>query len=96
MKELFAQIAHLLTTLIKLARPTGGVRAVAAESMALTHQLRLIDDRIPCWHNDVFADCGSEYHRGATVRYFRTPGSVPGRSGNRPLYSGVETEPSFA
>jgi len=33
MKELFALIAHLLTTLIKLARP-GGVRAVAAESVA--------------------------------------------------------------
>ncbi len=38
MKELFVLIAHLLTTLITLARP-GGVRAVAAESMALKLQL---------------------------------------------------------
>jgi len=41
MKELFALIAHLLTTLIKLARP-GSVRAVAAESMALKHQLLVV------------------------------------------------------
>ena len=41
MKELFVLIAHLLTTLIKLARP-GGVRAAAAESMALKLQLVVV------------------------------------------------------
>ncbi len=41
MKELFALIAHLPTTLIKLAQP-GGVRAVAAESMALKHQVLVV------------------------------------------------------
>ena len=41
MKELFVLIAHLLTTLITLARP-GGVRAVAAESMALKLQLVVV------------------------------------------------------
>ncbi len=41
MKELFVLIAHLLTTLITLARP-GGVREVAAESMALKLQLVVV------------------------------------------------------
>ena len=41
MKEFFVLIAHLLTTLITLARP-GGVRAVAAESMALKLQLVVV------------------------------------------------------
>ena len=41
MKELFVLIAHLLTTSIRLARP-GGVRAVAAESMALKLQLVVV------------------------------------------------------
>ena len=41
MKELFVLIAHLLTTLITLARP-GGVREVAAESMALKLQLVIV------------------------------------------------------
>ena len=41
MKELFVLIAHLLATLVKFARP-GGVRAVAAESMTLKHQLLVV------------------------------------------------------
>ncbi|MGO9453875.1 MAG: hypothetical protein ACLQDV_22905 [Candidatus Binataceae bacterium] len=38
MRELFILIAHLLVTLAKLARP-GGLGAVAAESLAVKHQL---------------------------------------------------------
>jgi hypothetical protein len=38
MGELFVLIAHLLITLAKLARP-GGLGAVAAESLAVKHQL---------------------------------------------------------
>ena len=41
MKELFILIAHLLTTLVKLARP-GGLRAIAAESPALKQQLLVL------------------------------------------------------
>ena len=41
MKDLFILIAHLLTTLVKLAQP-GGVRAVAAQSLALRHQLLVL------------------------------------------------------
>ncbi len=41
MKELFVLMAHLLTTLVKLAQP-GGARAVAAESIALKHQLLMM------------------------------------------------------
>lgn len=41
MKELFVLIAHLLATLVKLAQP-GGARAVAAESIALKHQLLMM------------------------------------------------------
>ena len=41
MRELFILIAHLLTTVVKLARP-GDLGAVAAESIALKHQLLII------------------------------------------------------
>lgn len=41
MRELFILIAHLLTTAAKLARP-GGLGAVAAESVALKHQLLIM------------------------------------------------------
>ncbi|MHB8623499.1 MAG: hypothetical protein ACYC9J_14230 [Sulfuricaulis sp.] len=41
MKELFILIAHLLTTLVKLAQP-GGARAVVAESLVLKHQLLIL------------------------------------------------------
>lgn len=41
MKILFILIAHLLATLVKLAQP-GGARAVAAESLALKHQLLIM------------------------------------------------------
>jgi putative transposase len=41
MRELFILIAHLLTTAAKLARP-GGLVAVAAESVALKHQLLIM------------------------------------------------------
>ena len=46
MRELFILIAHLLVTLAKLARP-GGLGAVAAESLAVKHQL-LIMKRAQC------------------------------------------------
>jgi putative transposase len=42
MRELFILIAHLLTTLARLMRP-GGVRAVAAESLMLKHQLLILN-----------------------------------------------------
>ena len=38
---LFRLIAHLLVTLVRLMRP-GGVRAVAAESLAVKHQLLIV------------------------------------------------------
>jgi putative transposase len=41
MRLLFILIAHLLVTLARLARP-GGVRAVAAESLAVKHQLLIM------------------------------------------------------
>jgi len=41
MPDLFSLIAHLLVTLAKLARP-GGLRAVAAESLAVKHQLLIM------------------------------------------------------
>jgi putative transposase len=44
MEELFILIAHLLMTLFRLARP-GGVRAVAARSLALRHQLLVLQRR---------------------------------------------------
>jgi hypothetical protein len=40
--EIFALIAHLLTTLVWLALP-GGVRAVIAESLLLKHQLLILN-----------------------------------------------------
>ena len=43
MRELLILAVHLLVTLAKLARP-GGLRAVAAESLLLKHQL-LISNR---------------------------------------------------
>ena len=41
MRLLFILVAHLLVTLVRLARP-GGVRAVAAESLAVKHQLLIM------------------------------------------------------
>ncbi|MGO9606348.1 MAG: hypothetical protein ACLQAT_23655 [Candidatus Binataceae bacterium] len=41
MRELFILIAHLLVTLAKLTRP-GGLGAVAAESLAVKHQLLIM------------------------------------------------------
>jgi hypothetical protein len=41
MRELFILIAHLLVTLAKLAR-SGGLGAVAAESLAVKHQLLIM------------------------------------------------------
>jgi len=41
MRELFILIAHLLVTLAKLARP-GGPGTVAAESLAVKHQLLIM------------------------------------------------------
>jgi putative transposase len=42
MRELFILIAHLLVTLAKLGRP-GGLGAVAAESLAVRHQLLIME-----------------------------------------------------
>jgi len=44
MKALFILIAHLLTTLVRLAQP-GGVRSVVAQSLALRHQLLVLQRR---------------------------------------------------
>ena len=41
MWELFSLIAHLLVTLARLTRP-GGLGAVAAESLAVKHQLLIM------------------------------------------------------
>jgi hypothetical protein len=41
MRELFILIAHTLVTLAKLAKP-GGLGAVAAESLAVKHQLLIM------------------------------------------------------
>jgi putative transposase len=41
MRSLFILVAHLLVTLARLIRP-GGVRAVAAESLAVKHQLLIM------------------------------------------------------
>jgi len=38
MRDLFILIAHLLTTLVRLAQP-GGVGAVAAQSLSIRHLL---------------------------------------------------------
>ena len=47
MKALFALIAYLLTVLVKLAQP-GGVRSVVAQSLALTHQLLVLQRKRKC------------------------------------------------
>jgi hypothetical protein len=39
--EIFALIAHLLTSVVRVA-PPGGVRAVIAESLLLKHQLLVL------------------------------------------------------
>src|SRR5690242_18292532 len=44
MKELFILIAHLFTTLVRLAQP-GGARSVVAQSLALRHQLLVLQRR---------------------------------------------------
>src|SRR5471032_2028344 len=47
--EIFALIAHLVSTLVRAALP-GGVRAVIAESLLLKHQLLILNrsrDRAP-------------------------------------------------
>jgi len=44
MKELFILIAYLLTSLVRLAQP-GGVRSVVAQSLALRHQLLVLQRR---------------------------------------------------
>ena len=41
MREVFILIAHLLVTLVRLARPRG-LGAVAAESLAVKHQLLIM------------------------------------------------------
>ena len=41
MKLLFVLVAHLLVTIARLARP-GGVRAVAAESLAVKHEVLIM------------------------------------------------------
>jgi hypothetical protein len=40
--ELFSRIAHLVTTLVRVALP-GGVRTVIAESLLLKHQLIVLN-----------------------------------------------------
>ena len=42
MREFFILIVHLLATIGKLAKP-GGLSAVAAESVALKHQLLIME-----------------------------------------------------
>ncbi len=42
MRELFVLLAHLLTTLVKLWR-RGGLHAVVAESLAVKHQLQVMN-----------------------------------------------------
>jgi hypothetical protein len=53
-REILILAIHLLVTLAKLLRP-GGVRAVAAESLLLKHQLLISNrsrQRRPSWGND--------------------------------------------
>ena len=62
MRELFVLLAHLLTTLVKLCRP-GGFYAVAAESLAVKHQLHVMSrsrrraPRLTPWDRLVFGLC---------------------------------------
>jgi hypothetical protein len=44
MKELFILTAHLLATLVRLSQP-GGVRSVVAQSLAIRHQLLVLQRR---------------------------------------------------
>ena len=62
MRELFVLLAHLCKTLVKLCRP-GGLYAVAAESLAVKHQLQVMDrsrhraPRLTPWDRLVFELC---------------------------------------
>ncbi len=62
MPDLFILIAHLLVTLAKLARP-GGLGAVAAESLAVKHQLLIMKrarrrtPNLTCWDRLVLGVC---------------------------------------
>src|SRR6476619_2260142 len=44
MRELFILVAHLISTLVRLAQP-GGVRSVVAQSLVLKHQLLVLQRR---------------------------------------------------
>ncbi|MGH8509910.1 MAG: helix-turn-helix domain-containing protein [Gammaproteobacteria bacterium] len=62
MREVFVLLAHLLTTLVKLSRP-GGLYAVVAESLAVKHQLQVMNrsrqraPRLTPWDRLVFGLC---------------------------------------
>ena len=62
MRELFAPLAYLLSTLVNLCKP-GGICAVAAESLALKHQLHVMNrtrrraSRLTPWDRLVFGLC---------------------------------------
>ena len=64
MRELFVLLAHLLTTLVKLCR-CGGFHAVVAESLAVKHQLQVMNltrrraPRLTLWDRLVFGLCGA-------------------------------------
>ena len=51
MRLLFILFLHLLVTLARLARP-GGIRAVAAESLAVKHQLLIMKRSAPGSESD--------------------------------------------
>jgi hypothetical protein len=73
----FRLIAHLLVTLARLARP-GGVRAVAAESLAVKHQLLIMkrSQRRRSYYRKLWIRCGNE--RGGVP--FRVDHAKPGGS----------------
>ena len=62
MREAFVLLAYLLKTLVKLSRP-GGLWAVAAESLAVKHQLQVMNrsrqraSRLTPWDRLVFGLC---------------------------------------
>ena len=64
MRELFVLLAHLLTTLFKLCR-LGGLYAVVAESLAVKHQLQVMNrsrhraPRLTPWDRLVFGLCAA-------------------------------------
>jgi hypothetical protein len=59
MRELFILIAHLLVTLAKLAKPRG-LGTVAAESLAVKHQLLIMKTRAtPCSEADRMGSPGA-------------------------------------